>query len=151
VRRFVEFVGDLEPGAVTRDQVVAYRDGLESLPRMKSANIAEYLCKIHVLFNLALSEGIVSTNPAHGIRVRDFGTRQSTGRQSFMSSQVREIFDALNTETEVFGSVVPLLGYHGMRSGEVWQPRCADVTTLHGVPVLRVHDLRTREESSEHS
>ncbi len=28
---------------------------------MKSANIAEHLCKMHGLFNLALSEGIVST------------------------------------------------------------------------------------------
>ena len=93
-----------------------------------------------MLFNLALSEGIVSTNPAHGIRVRDFGTRQSTGRQGFMSAQVREIFDALNTGTQAFGSVVPLLAYHGMRSGEAWQLRCADVTTLHGIPVLRVHD-----------
>ena len=46
MRRFVEFVGDLEPGAVTRDHLIAYRDGLESLPRMKSANIAQYLCKI---------------------------------------------------------------------------------------------------------
>ena len=58
VRRFVELVGDLEPHEVTRAQVIAYRDELENQPRMKSANIAEHLCKMHGLFNLALGEGI---------------------------------------------------------------------------------------------
>ena len=85
----------LEPHEVTRAHVIAYRDELENLPRMKSANIAEHLCKIHGLFNLALSEGIVSTNPAHGIRARDFGIKLSAKRQGFTSTQVREIFQAL--------------------------------------------------------
>jgi hypothetical protein len=61
VRRFVDLVGDLKPHEATRAHVIAYRDELENLPRMKSANIGEHLSKIHVLFNLALSEGIVST------------------------------------------------------------------------------------------
>ncbi len=59
---------------------------------MKSANIAEHLGKMHVLFNLALSEGIVSTNPANGIRARDFGIKLSAKRQGFTSIQVRDIF-----------------------------------------------------------
>ena len=42
---------------------------------MKSGNIAEHLCKMHGLFNLALSEGLVSSNPVHGIKARDFGTK----------------------------------------------------------------------------
>ena len=49
VRRFIELVGDLEPHEVTRAHVIAYRDELENLPRMKSANIAEHLCKMHGL------------------------------------------------------------------------------------------------------
>ena len=124
--------------------VIAYRDALENLPRMKSANIAEHLCKMHGLFNLALSEGIVSINPAHGIRARDFGIKLSAKRQGFTSTQVRDIFQALIGETDAFGWVVRLLAYHGMRSGEACQLRSADVTVLHGVPVLRVHDLHGR-------
>ena len=144
VRRFIDLVGDLEPHEVTRAHVIAYRDELENLPRMKSANIAEHLCKMHGLFNLALSEGLVSINPAHGIRARDFGIKLSAKRQGFTSTQVREIFKALDRETEAFGWVVRLLAYHGMRSGEACQLRSADVTVLHGVPVLRVHDLHGR-------
>ena len=87
-RRFIELVGDLEPHEVTRAHVIAYRDELENLPRMKSANIAEHLCKIHGLFNLALSERMVSTNPAHGIKTHDFGIKLSAKRQGFTSIQV---------------------------------------------------------------
>ena len=104
---------------------------------MKSANIGEHLCKMHVLFNLALSEGLVSNNPAHGIRARDFGIKLSAKRQGFTSAQVRDIFKALTGETDAFGWVVRLLAYHGMRSGEACQLRSADVTVLHGVPVLK--------------
>jgi integrase len=144
VRRFVELVGDLEPHAVTRAQVIAYRDELENVPRVKCANVAEHLCKIHGLFNLALSEGIVAMNPAHGVRARDFGVKLATRRQGFASEQVRQIFDALNGENAAFAWVVRLLAYHGMRSGEACQLRSADVTVLHGVPVLKVHDLHGR-------
>jgi len=49
VRRFIELVGDLEPHEVTRAHVIAYRDELENLPRMKSANIAEHLCNTWVI------------------------------------------------------------------------------------------------------
>jgi hypothetical protein len=139
VRRFVELVADLEPHEVTRAHVIAYRDALEDQPRMKSANIAEHLCKIHGLFNLALSEGMVSTNPAHGVRARDFGVKLATRRQGFTSEQVRQIFDALNGENAAFAWVVWLLAYHGMRSGEACQLRAADATVLHDIPVLRVH------------
>ncbi len=107
---------------------------------MKSANIGEHLCKMHVLFNLALSEGIVEVNPAHGVRARDFGVKLSAKRQGFTFEQVRQIFDALIGESDAFVWVVRLLGYHGMRSGEACQLRAADVTVLHGIPVLRVHD-----------
>jgi hypothetical protein len=80
VRRFVDLVGDLEPHEVIRAQVIAYRDELENQPRMKSANIAAHLCKMHGSFNLALSEGIISTNPVHGVRARDFGVKLSANR-----------------------------------------------------------------------
>lgn len=144
VRRFIDLVGDLEPHEVTRAHVIAYRDELENLPRMKSANIAEHLCKMHGLFNLALSEGIVAINPAHGVRARDFGVKLAARRQGFTSGQLCQIFDALNGENAAFAWVVRLLAYHGMRSGEACQLRAADATVLHDIPVLRVHDLHGR-------
>ena len=36
--------------------------------------------------------------------------------------------------------VMRLLAYHGARSKEICQLRCTDVTTLMGVPVIRIHD-----------
>jgi integrase len=144
VRRFVDLVGDLETHEVTRAHVIAYRYALENLPRMKSPNISEHLCKMHVLFNIALSEVIVAMNPARGVRARDFGVKLGARRQGFTSEQVRQIFAALKGETEAFAWVVRLLAYHGMRSGEACQLRAADATVLHGIPVIRVHDLHGR-------
>ena len=54
---------------------------------------------------------------------------------------MREIFEALKGEPAYFAWIVRLLAFHGLRSGEACQLRCDDVTVLHGVPVLRIHDL----------
>ena len=75
---------------------------------MKSTNIAEHLCKMHILFNLALTEGIVAMNPAHGVRARDFGVKLATRRQGFSSEQVPKIFDG---ESEAFEWIVRLLAH----------------------------------------
>ncbi len=49
------------------------------------------------------------------------------------------MFDALKDETPDFQWIVRLLAYHGARGTEICQLKCEDVTTLHGVPVLRIH------------
>jgi integrase len=72
------------------------------------------------------------------------GSGLAARRQGFTSAQVRDIFQALYAETETFAWVVRLLAYHGMRSGEVCQLRSADITALHGIPAIRVHDLHGR-------
>ena len=151
VRRFVEVVGDLEPQEVTRAHVMAYRDALEKLPGMRARNIAEHLGKLHVLFNVALSEGLLTANPAQGIKAREIDVKLAPRRQGFTSGQVREIFQALDGETEAFAWVVRLLAYHGMRSGEACQLRSDDVTILHWVQVLRIHSTRPPEKPCQRS
>jgi integrase len=107
---------------------------------MSAQNIAEHLARLHTLFNVALSEGLIPTNPAYKVKARKANGKFAIGRQGFTSEHVRRIFEALNSESQDFKWIVRLLAYHGMRSGEVCQLRCEDVTNLHGVPVLCVHD-----------
>lgn len=140
VRRFKELVGNLPAREITRADAVAYRDALEGLPGMKPKNIAEHLSRLHVLFSVAMSEGLLDSNPFHKVRARGT-TRFASKRQGFTSEHVKAIFESLHQESETFAWIVRLLAYHGMRSGEACQLRCDDVTVLHGVPVLRIHDL----------
>lgn len=143
VRRFVEIVGDFEPKKITRTHVISFRDALEKRG-LTSSNITQHLDKLHTLFNVALSEGKVDANPAYKIKARKDGGKLSDGRQGFTSVHVRKMLAKLKHEREDFGWIARLLAYHGARSGEVCQLRCDDVTTLHGVPVLRVHDRHGR-------
>ena len=84
---------------------------------------------------------MVTINPTDGVKAR----RQARDTlaeddKNFTADQVRRIFDALGGETPDFQWIVKLLAYHGARSKEICQLRCTDVTTLMGVPVIRIHD-----------
>lgn len=139
VRRFVEIVGDVAPEKVTRADVIKYRDELER-KGYTASNITQHLDKLHTLFNVALSEGKVDTNPAYKIKARKDSRKLSDGRQGLTSEHIRTMLLKLKGEREDFAWIVRLLIYHGARSGEICQLRCDDVTTFHGVPVLRIHD-----------
>jgi len=141
LRRFAHAMGDLAAPDVTRQHVLAFRDHLEA-KGYKSPNITQHLAKLNALFNIALSEGVVAANPAYGIKARMQATEKFADDESspFTSAHVRRIFKAMGKESPDFRWIVKLLAYHGARSGEICQLKCADVTTLHGIPVLRIHD-----------
>ena len=140
VARFVEVAGDLSPQDVTREHVIAFRDALERQD-LTTGNIKQHLAKLHTLFNVALSEGVVSLNPAHKIKARQ-QSRDTLAEddKDFTSDHVRRIFAVLPDEAADFQWIVRLLAYHGARSKEICHLRCADVTTRQGVPVIRIHD-----------
>ena len=138
-RRFIDLVGPLAARDVTRREALAYRDALEAFPDMKARNVGDHMGALHVLFAVAVGEDLLESNPFTGVKSRRT-VPYSSRRQGFTGTQVRLIFEAIEKEPEHFAWVVRLLAYHGMRSGEVCQLRCADVTELHGVPVLRIHD-----------
>ena len=138
-RRFIDLVGNLDAQAVRRADAVAYRDSLENLSRLKPRNVADHLGRLHVLFTVAMSEGLLDANPFQNVRPRHteaFAPR----RLGFTAEHVGAIFAALKDEPPEFCWIVKLLAYHGMRSGEACQLRCDDIAILHGVPVLRIHD-----------
>lgn len=140
VARFVERAGDLSPQDVTREHVIAFRDALEKQD-LTTGNIKQHLAKLHTLFNVALSEGIVSLNPAYKIKARP-QSRDTLAEddKDFTTAHVRRIFAALPHEAADFQWIVRLLTYHGARSKEICQLRCADLTTRQGVTVIRIHD-----------
>lgn len=140
--RFVEIVGDVEPKAVTRTHIIKFRDALEANTKISRRTAAKYLEMIHRLLNVALSAGIVTYNPAHGVKLSkaDGKLVDQQRKQPFQPSHVQAIFAAMPSESEDFQWMMRLLAYHGMRGGEAVQLRADDVTDMFGVPVLRIHD-----------
>ena len=138
VGRFTEIVGDLAPQDVTRQDVIKFRDALEA-KGLKPLNIGQHLAKLHTLFNVALSEGIVQSNPAHKIKARRGSGKLSEGKRGFDATQTQRI-RSLDGETSDFQWIIKLLAYHGARGSEICQLKCSDVATLHGASVLRIHD-----------
>jgi integrase len=140
-RLFIESVGHISPREVTRQDVMRFRDRVEGMG-LSHRSATQYLELVHRLFGVALSEGLVDHNPAAGIKIRRIAGRfaDSQRRRPFEPVQIRALFAATADEPEEFKWIVRLLAYHGMRSGEATQLRVEDVTTLFGVPVLRVHD-----------
>ena len=141
--RFLREVTHARPiDQTTREDLLRVRDVIEA------AGLAEhtargYLGCIHSLFAAAVSEGLVSSNPAAGIRLRRQAAKFALikGRQPFGREQVRSIFEHLRGEPKEFDWIVRLLAYHGMRSGEVVQLRKEDVGKEGEIVALRVHDL----------
>lgn len=141
--RFVGFVGDLKPRDVTRSHAVQYRDHLKA-SGYSSTNAAQHLDKLHTVFNIALGAELVDTNPFHKVKAHKENKKFSDTRQGFSAEQLRAILKALDAETDDFAWAVKLLIYHGARSGEIAQLKVADVTKLHGVDVIRIHDRHGR-------
>ncbi len=141
VDELVSLTGDVSANCVTRLHIMRYRDMLENKAYSRST-AKQYLESIHRLFGIALSEGVVESNPATGIKVRSgldkFADRQR--RRPFEVHELRGLVAALGGEPEPFRWLVKVLMCHGMRSGEAAQLRVEDVTTLSGVAVIRVHD-----------
>ena len=141
VRRFTAIIADLDARTITRSHVAAYRDALETRMGLSAPNVAGHLNKLHVLFNTAVSEDLLAFNPAQSVRARNPSSKLAGKRQPFTPEQVHRIFEELKGEQSDFSWIVRLLAYHGMRSGEVCQLRCDDISTLQGTAVIRVHDL----------
>lgn len=142
VRRFVEVVGDIPARQVTRQHVGAFRDALEASPKLSRISVSKHLDSLHALFKAALSALAVDHNPAADIKVSKAGGKFSDEMRKlpFSAENVRAIIKAMEGESVDTQWMLRLLAYTGARSGELAQLRCEDVTTLEGIPVLRIHD-----------
>ena len=146
MNRCVRFLSDVTSGRpigkITRQDLLRVRDAIEAAG-LAEHTARDYLGCIHTLFAAAVSEGLISSNPAAGIRLRRLAGTFALikGRQPFDGGQVRLIFERLRSEPKEFDWIVRLLAYHGMRSGEVVQLRKEDIAKEGGIVALRVHDL----------
>lgn len=146
--RFADIVGrELGPRQITRAHVQKYRDHLHADAKLKRSTKAKFLELLTTLFNVGMSVGLVDSNPALKVKLPREKTYE-LGKQPFNGAQVALIFEKMveDKQTTDFCWKIRLLAYHGCRSGELAQIRCADVTKIAGVTVMRLYgDIKNPE------
>ena len=149
-RRLVDVTGDIEPRAVTRADVIRYRDALAANPKTaQSTN--KHLDMLKSVFGVSLSEGLTTINPAHGIKPPKPDHKHSDGKRGLTAEETRAIFAALRGETDDFQWIVKLLAYQGARSGEIAQLRCKDVRPISGVLAIDINDQGSKRVKNKSS
>ena len=121
----------------------------QGIPPMSAANANEYMNKLSGLFNWAIKEEIVASNPARGLRIPD-ATAARDRRLPFSVPQLQQIFEApifrgCRDDEHGYaepGSAMPkrarfwipaIALFSGMRLNEICQLHAADVQELDGV------------------
>nr|WP_294534861.1 site-specific integrase [uncultured Rhodoblastus sp.] len=153
-RRVLETLRSMPPNAVKRygnisGKAVVERAKAEGLAPMSPTTVNLHLVVLSALFNWAENEGIISKNPARGLRVVD-PVRKKDKRKPFSTEQLTGIFSAplfrgcVDDEAGYASPGenhprrgrfwVPLIGlFSGMRLNEICQLDVADVRTIVGI------------------
>lgn len=142
--RFQDHLGRDNVLKVSKAEVIAYRDALEKRADLGHKSRQKHLDALSRLYTVAMGENLIEFNPAHKVKAvkpnnAKFADDDSHGK-AFNTAHIKTILDSVDGEHEDIQWVTRLLAYHGARSGEICQLRTEDVTTLFGVPVLRIHD-----------
>ena len=173
VRYFIELYGDLPLGQITKPQLADYRDALLKLPRKPSKSwqrmplpqklasieagemadkelispksVNKYLTAISALFEKAMKEGLVTSNPAQGLKLDAKHSRDD--RYPFEEAELQAIFSLpmfkeKRQNDECYWTM--LLGlYTGARLEEIGQLHLKDIRQQGEVCFL---DINSRED-----
>lgn len=168
LENILEIKGDKGINQINREDMRRFRGVLEKLPpsrkkspkyRDKSINeilTMEYENRLSVksiniivqsissMFEWAIREGIMQSNPARGLSKRD-SEPDIEKRKPFTSEEIREIFysgdfvpDKFNNPADYW---VPLIGlYTGMRLEEICQLHCEDIHEEDGIWIINISE-----------
>ncbi|WP_394664577.1 DUF6538 domain-containing protein [uncultured Sphingomonas sp.] len=137
-------------------QIVDATKGDPAVERINAAHVNGYLNKFAGAMNWAEQEGLISRNPAKGLRIPD-PVRKRDKRRPFSTEQLQRIFSApifTGCEDDEQGYArpgpnqprrarfwIPLIALtSGMRLNEICQLDTADVLLRDGVPCLHIRE-----------
>lgn len=147
VIEFASVIGDLEPAQVQQMHAVAYRNWLaEPAQALSVGSQQKRLDHLRSIFNVAVSEGVLASNPVAGIKVRRVAKLVDPRRRKpFSSEQIKAILANLRRLTENVAVkakrreiewVVKIAIWHGCRINEVAGLRKEDIRTENGITYL---------------
>jgi len=165
---FLEVVGDLPVGEVTRETIKKYREALQQLPksakkkrdyrnksiaellsmdipekdRLSPRTINERLIRAITFFKWCVKEAeVITNNPAEGISVKS----RSKSREPFTLNELQLLFNsdeyAKGKHRKSWQFWSPLLAlYTGARQNEIAQLRVLDIRDQDGVTLINITD-----------
>jgi integrase len=121
ITTFTADLPDIPLESVTLAHVQDWSD--KCLERVSANTVDRYLIEVSAMFNRAVAERIIPTNPARGVRMPTWALNESMQRDIFTTSQLKVIFEKFPGEWPDLAAVCLLLG--GLRLSEVallkWQ------------------------------
>ncbi|MBD5418323.1 MAG: site-specific integrase [Desulfovibrio sp.] len=155
LENLIEIIGDKEITQINREDMRRFRDILEKLPpsrkkspKYRDKTINEILAmdyenrlsvksiniivqSVSSMFEWAIREGVMQSNPARGLSKRD-AEPDIEKREPFTNEEIQQIFYSGDFTPNKFNNPadywVPLIGlYTGMRLEEICQLHCEDI------------------------
>jgi integrase len=130
--------GDRDVASITREDVkrLVYET---LLPGRARATVRANLAPLRELFNHAIEDGVVATNPAAHVLKRMRGERVRAARapRFLAAAELRALLEACRIREPRWYPFVLVLARTGMRLGEACALRWADVDLEAGVAVVR--------------
>lgn len=165
LHEFAEVMSDPRVAAVTRRDVVTYRDTLQRLPaqrnklrqyrnltmstllemeippeeRLSARTISENLLVVSAFFKWAILEQHCNTNPTEGVTIKT----DSKSYEPFTEDELRRMFTHSRYVDNKFNATyqfwLPLLGlFTGARISELCQIRLDDIKSIDGVDAISI-------------
>lgn len=138
VRAFKEHLKHNDVKSVTRTDVIAWKDALQSQELAAKTINGSYLASIRTLYRLAKRNDLIATDPTEGIGVQS-KQRAGEGRLPYDDAEVSAILALADVQTDTRLRWIPwLLALTGARVGEIAQLWGNRVMTVNGVPIIRI-------------
>lgn len=133
ISSFIEFVGHDDPRAVSRSNVVDWKQHLLDLGNSPKTISGSKLAALKSVFGWALENGHIETNPAAGVSVRR-GTKVGSRMRGFERAEAAAILEASAREKSPVYRWIPLLcAQAGARVSEICQLRAEDIREEGGI------------------
>jgi len=155
IREFEEAVGQKPAEAITRSDVMTYRNYLVQTLKRKAKTVDKKLTFLCALFNSAIDHERLTTNPAARIpRPKD----DSEPRNPFDGDDLRRLFGSplyreglrLGRNTGEAGVWLPVLSlYSGAREEELGQLLVADVSRIDGVWCMNIINSTSKQKATD--
>lgn len=136
LNQFRKHLGHNEPRRVRRADVIAWKDSLveRGIKRINDGPLGT----LNALFNFAVRDGLMESNPAAGIRVAQ-RVRAGERMQPYEDEEVARILALADKETHPARRWLPwLMALSGARVGELAQLWGERIVVSDGVPVMKI-------------
>ncbi len=133
IERFVEFIGHSDATAVTRSDVVRWKQHLLDLQNAPKTINGSKLAALKAIYRWGVENELCASNPAQGVSVRR-AARAGEEMSGFSAAEARVILAATSRVQDAACRWVPrLCAQSGARVGEVCQLRVEDIGCEEGI------------------